>query len=124
MDHLIYIWIINRFFEFFGKIVPLCVGSTLLALLGLLVVCSELCEGVAEEKVKSWTRCCKRWMIWSLVLSFFCGISGSFKLNEAEFKTVAVYLIGKEIVQSERGEKIINVIDTKLDGWIKKIEEK
>lgn len=126
MDNLIYIWIVNRILDFFGGITPICLGSAAIALMFYLFFrtggCCELGKD-GKEKIEHCARCCKRWIIWSIILSFFCGLFGKFTLNKTEFKTVAVYLIGKEIVQSERGDKIINVIDTKLDEWIKKIEK-
>lgn len=123
MDNLIYIWIVNHFLEFFGKIAPLCVGSAGIALIFFLFACGGMLDELGCERAKYYTCCFRKWLVWSTALSFLFGLSGTFTLNKAEFKTVAVYLIGKEIVQSDRGEKIITIIDTKLDEWIKKIEK-
>lgn len=123
MDNLIYIWIVNRLLDFFASLTPICLGSTGIALMFYLFGCAGMFEDCKKEKADHYTRCSKRWLIWSIVLSFFCGFFGTFRLNKTEFKTVVVYLIGKEIVQSDRGEKIITIIDTKLDEWIKKVEK-
>lgn len=122
MDNLIYIWIINRFLEFCNHLTYFCISSTAIALLFFLFSTDGAISDVNKEKFEKLRSLCKIWLIWSIVLSFLFGILGTFKLDKTEFKTVAVYLIGKEIVQGDRGEKIINVIDTKIDEWIKKVE--
>lgn len=124
MDNLIYIWIINRLLNFFANITPICIGSGVLSvLIYFIIFCARQAGDLGKESADQCMRCCKRCLIGAVILGFFCGLFGTFTLNKTEFKTVAVYLIGKEIVQSDRGEKIITIIDTKLDEWIKKIEK-
>lgn len=123
MDNLIYIWIINRLLEFCQSIMLICVGIT--TLLGFLLTFFTLESDTAakKEEFKPRRKSLKRWVIAFLTLSFFFGLAGKFSLDKTEFKAVVAYLVGKEVVQSERAEKIITIIDTKLDDWLKKIEK-
>lgn len=101
-----------------------CVGG--LAISGLFLMCATFgwVEDVTKEELLAWKKSIKRWFISFLTLSFIFGIAGKLSLDKTEFKAVVVYLIGKEVAQSERAEKVISIIDSKLDDWLKKIENK
>lgn len=123
MDNLVYIWIVNHLFEFCGRITPIMVIFAAAAVAIFSLTMAGVFDEECKEKVPQIKRISKKLMIWFTTLSFLCGIMGSFALNKTEFKMVAAYLIGKEVVQSNRAEKIISIIDTKLDEWIKKVEK-
>lgn len=125
MDNLIYIWAINRLLGFCYNLMPAFGISATISVLVFIftLIGSNIEEGKDKAICTGFLRPVKVWMICSIVFGFLFGILGTFKLDKTEFKTVAVYLIGKEVVESNRGEKIISVIDTKLDEWIKKIEK-
>lgn len=76
----------------------------------------------SKEREKRRNRNFMRWIIASVVFSFLFGIAGRFALSESEFKAVTVYFIAKEVIKDERSEKVITIIDAKLDEWLEKIK--
>lgn len=76
----------------------------------------------SAEKEKLRNRNFMRWIVASVVSAFLFGIAGRFALSESEFKAVAVYFIGKEVIKNERSEKVISIIDAKLDEWLEKVK--
>lgn len=124
MDNLIYIWLINRLLVGLDSIIAAFFISFIFSFVALIIVTiGSICDDECRETFEKLKIPAKRWFICSTILLTVIGPLSAFRLSPTEFKTVAVYFIGKEIVQSDRGEKIISVIDTKLDEWIKKIEK-
>lgn len=123
MDNLIYIWIANRLLASCYTLSGVCFVSSLISfLIYLFAAFGAVFDNNKEpfERIKTHV---KKWLVFSIVATFFSGFLSAFTLDKVEFKTVAMYLIGKEIVQSDKGEKVINIIDNKLDEWIKKVEK-
>lgn len=122
MDNIIYLWSLNRLLLFCQCLAPICVGSLLLAVFFYVFGIGGMFDYQSAEKEKLRNRNFMRWIVASVVSAFLFGIAGRFALSESEFKAVAVYFIGKEVIKNERSEKVISIIDAKLDEWLEKVK--
>ena len=122
MDNIIYIWVINR-------LLTLCHSATTLAgIASMISGCVYVFVTLGamfdneKEKFEMLKRKCRKPLISLVAATIIMGTLGSFRLDNVEFKTVVMYVIGKEIIQSDQGEKVISIIDQKLDEWNSKIK--
>ena len=128
MTNLLWLWFLNRF-AFFCE--TICQNCFIIAAISLvLIFISTMVYSVNKDDLPDqviYFPSFIKFFKWVLCVCLVAGVLSSFfrsfKLNDTEFKTAAVVIIAKDIVESKQAEKVIDILDKKLDEWSGRIDK-
>lgn len=128
MTKLIFIWIFQKLTYIAEALTPI---SSCLTIFSLLLAISLLIIHVSNDGeisssmvdiIRGWRAKCMKVFYYSLIPLIGLISLKSVRLSETEYKAAIVYCVATEIMDTNAGTKVIDIVDAKLSDWLKMIQ--